>query len=59
MRVITGKARGVRLKAPAGMDIRPTAGLVKEAIFNIIQYDIEGRAFSTFSRGPDSSASRR
>ncbi len=44
MRVITGKARGVRLKAPAGMDIRPTAGLVKEAIFNIIQYDIEGRA---------------
>lgn len=25
------------------MDIRPTAGAVKEALFNIIQFDIEGR----------------
>lgn len=25
------------------MDIRPTADVVKEAVFNIIQFDIEGR----------------
>ena len=43
MRVITGLARGRRLKEPEGMAIRPTTDQVKESIFNIIQYDIEGR----------------
>ena len=43
MRVITGTARGRKLKAPEGMDIRPTTDNVKESIFNIIQFDIEGR----------------
>lgn len=43
MRVITGTARGRRLKTPEGMDIRPTTDNVKESVFNIIQFDIEGR----------------
>lgn len=43
MRVITGTARGRRLKEPKGFDIRPTTDMVKESLFNIIQYDIEGR----------------
>lgn len=43
MRVITGLARGRRLKEPEGAAIRPTTDMVKEAVFNIIQYDIEGR----------------
>jgi len=43
MRVITGLARGRKLREPEGMDIRPTTDMVKESIFNIIQYDIEGR----------------
>ena len=43
MRVITGAARGRRLKEPAGREIRPTTDQVKEAIFNIVQFDIEGR----------------
>lgn len=43
MRVITGKARGRRLKTPENYDIRPTADSVKEAVFNIVQFDIEGR----------------
>lgn len=43
MRVITGKARGRRLREPKNMDIRPTSDQVKEAVFNIIQYDVEGR----------------
>ena len=40
MRVITGKARGVALKTPDGMQTRPTADRVKEALFSIIQFEI-------------------
>ena len=43
MRVITGTARGRKLKEPAGRDIRPTSDLVKESMFNICQFDVEGR----------------
>lgn len=43
MRVISGSVRGRKLKEPEGMDIRPTSDQVKESIFNIIQFDIEGR----------------
>ena len=42
MRVITGKARGVALKTPQGLQTRPTADRVKEALFSIIQFDIPG-----------------
>ena len=42
MRVITGKARGVNLKTPEGLQTRPTADRVKEAMFSIIQFDIPG-----------------
>ncbi len=44
MRVITGKARGVQLKTPEGMQTRPTADRVKEALFSIINFDIPGAA---------------
>ena len=43
MRVITGTARGRKLREPAGMDIRPTTDRVKEAMFSICQFDLEGR----------------
>ena len=43
MRVITGTARGRRLKTPENYDIRPTTDNVKDSVFNIIQFDIEGR----------------
>lgn len=43
MRVITGSARGKRLKELEGMETRPTTDRVKESIFNIVQFDIEGR----------------
>lgn len=43
MRVITGTARGKRLKELSGMETRPTTDRVKEGLFNIIQFDIEGR----------------
>ena len=42
MRVISGKARGVQLKTPDGMQTRPTADRVKEALFSILQFDLPG-----------------
>lgn len=44
MRIITGQARGKKLVAPGGVHTRPTTDRTKESIFNIIQFDIEGRA---------------
>ena len=43
MRVLTGTARGRKLKSLEGLETRPTADRVKEGIFNIIQFDLEGR----------------
>ncbi len=43
MRVITGTAKGKRLKELPGMATRPTTDRVKEGLFNVIQFDIEGR----------------
>ena len=43
MRVITGSAKGRKLKQPQSNDIRPTTDRVKEAIFSICQFDVEGR----------------
>ncbi len=43
MRVITGLAKGRRLKEPENMEQRPTTDKVKEGMFNIIQFDLEGR----------------
>lgn len=43
MRIITGTARGRKLLAPEGLETRPTTDRIKESIFNIIQFDIEGR----------------
>ena len=42
MRVISGKAKGVVLKTPEGMQTRPTADRVKEALFSILQFEIPG-----------------
>lgn len=42
MRVITGKARGIQLKTPDGMQTRPTSDRVKEALFSIIQFELPG-----------------
>ncbi len=43
MRVISGLARGRKLKEPQGLDTRPTTDKVKESLFNIIQFELEGR----------------
>lgn len=44
MRIITGSARSVKLETLDGEEItRPTTERVKEALFSMIQFDIEGR----------------
>lgn len=43
MRVITGTARGRKLKTLEGDSVRPTTDKVKESVFNIIQFELEGR----------------
>lgn len=43
MRIITGKAKGIKLFTLDGNDTRPTSERSKEAIFSMLQFDIEGR----------------
>lgn len=43
MRIITGTAKGIRLNTLEGDATRPTSERVKEAIFSMIQFDLEGR----------------
>lgn len=45
MRIIAGDKKGRKLKAPEGDRTRPTSENVKEAVFNIIQFQIEGKSF--------------
>jgi 16S rRNA (guanine(966)-N(2))-methyltransferase RsmD len=40
MRIITGKARGVRLDTLDGLDTRPTSERTKEAVFSMLQFQI-------------------
>jgi len=42
MRVIAGRARGMRLRAPRGADVRPTADRVKESLFSMLADRIQG-----------------
>jgi len=42
MRVISGSARGRKLKEPKGETIRPSKDMVKESMFNIIQFELPG-----------------
>lgn len=43
MRIITGSARGKKLLTLEGEQVRPTPDRVKEALFNIIQFDLPER----------------
>ena len=51
MRVIAGSARSLPLKAPEGLDTRPTQDRIKETLFNILQMDIPECVFADFFAG--------
>ena len=42
MRVISGAYGGRRLRAPAGLDTRPTSDRVREALFSVLGDEVEG-----------------
>lgn len=43
MRIITGSARGTKLRAPKGTNTRPTADRIKESLFNILRAEVQGK----------------
>ena len=45
MRIIAGTKRGKTLLSPPGTEVRPTTNMVKESVFNILQFGLEGRRF--------------
>ena len=45
MRVIAGTARHLKLKTIEGMNTRPTTDRIKETLFNMLSYDVEGSRF--------------
>ena len=45
MRIIAGAYKGVMLKAPKGLNTRPTPSRLRETLFNILQHHIEGAVF--------------
>ncbi len=45
MRIITGKAKGVRLNTLPGDAVRPTTEMAKEGIFSAIQFDLTEKSF--------------
>lgn len=54
MRVISGKHRGRILHEFKGKDIRPTSDRAKEAIFSILQNDVNGMSFLDLFAGSGS-----
>jgi 16S rRNA (guanine(966)-N(2))-methyltransferase RsmD len=65
MRIITGRAKGIKLATLEGSNTRPTSERAKEAVFSMLQFEIEGRrvldlfsgsgqmALEALSRGAD------
>ena len=46
MRIISGKYKGRRLKAPKNLPVRPTTDMAKEALFNILMHRYDFRDLS-------------
>ena len=45
MRIIGGKFKGKKLKEFDGLSVRPTSDRAREALFNILSFEIAGSAF--------------
>lgn len=51
MRVIAGTARSLPLKAPEGLDVRPTTDRIKETLFNMLQDEVPRSVFMDLFSG--------
>ncbi len=54
MRIISGIAKGRRLKAPPGNDTRPITDMIKEALFNVLGQDVKNAKFLDLFAGSGS-----
>src|SRR6266704_823366 len=54
MRVVTGEAKGRKLKGPKAPGTRPIIGRVKQALFNILSYRVEDARFLDLFAGSGS-----
>ena len=45
MRVIAGTAKHLKLKTMEGMNTRPTTDRIKETLFNMLSFHVEGSRF--------------
>lgn len=54
MRVISGIAKGKRLKAPTGLNTRPITDMIKEALFNVLGSRVMGARFLDLFAGSGS-----
>jgi RNA methyltransferase, RsmD family len=54
LRVISGIAKGKRLKAPTGLNTRPITDMIKEALFNVLGSRVMGARFLDLFAGSGS-----
>ncbi len=54
MRIITGTAKGLKLKTPRGHDVRPTTDRVKESLFAILADRLNGAVVADLFAGTGS-----
>lgn len=54
MRIIAGDARGKTIEAPQGLDTRPVTDKIRQALFNIWQFEIPGSRFLDLFSGSGS-----
>ena len=54
MRIISGDARGKIIEAPQGLDTRPVTDKIRQALFNIWQFDIPNCDFLDLFSGSGS-----
>ncbi|MDD4802062.1 MAG: 16S rRNA (guanine(966)-N(2))-methyltransferase RsmD [Syntrophomonas sp.] len=54
LRVISGLAKGKKLKAPAGINTRPITDMIKEALFNVLGNRVRGSYFLDLFAGSGS-----
>ena len=54
MRIISGDARGKIIDAPKGLDTRPVTDKIRQALFNVWQFQIPGSSFLDLFSGSGS-----